>query len=81
MVFVGVVVGALMTARRARLLDGMNLFWRDVNRNLRLSLLSISSLEPRPSSAPDLRPFIHVHDEVEQIRIDKGLGLRLLLVS
>ena len=28
MVFVGVVVGALMTARRARLLDRMSLFWR-----------------------------------------------------
>ena len=28
LVFVGVVVGALMTARRARLLDRMNLFWR-----------------------------------------------------
>ena len=27
MVFVGVVVGALMTARRARLLDRMSLFW------------------------------------------------------
>ena len=27
MVFVGVVVGALMTARRARLLDQMSLFW------------------------------------------------------
>ena len=29
MVFVGVVVGALMTARRARLLDRMSLFWRE----------------------------------------------------
>ena len=28
MVFVGVVVGALMTACRARLLDRMSLFWR-----------------------------------------------------
>ena len=36
MVFVGVVVGALMTARRARLLDRMSLFWRAFEVSFRL---------------------------------------------